>query len=76
MVPGGRVSFVVDEEGGVRLRLPAYRVEDLVGVLKPLSMPVEEQLAVARSEQASDETVLSYDRDFDRLGVRRQEPRS
>ena len=52
LVPGGKVSFVVDDEGGVRLRLPAYRVEDLVGVLKLLSMPIEEQLAVARSEQA------------------------
>ncbi|HEY8694076.1 MAG TPA: AbrB/MazE/SpoVT family DNA-binding domain-containing protein [Chloroflexota bacterium] len=50
--PGSRVSFLVNADGNVELRAPKYTIDDLVGVLKPLPIPVKEQIRIAREDHA------------------------
>ncbi|HVA26372.1 MAG TPA: AbrB/MazE/SpoVT family DNA-binding domain-containing protein [Chloroflexota bacterium] len=50
--PGSRVSFLVHSEGNVELRAPKYTIDELVGILKPLAIPIEEQVRIAAEEHA------------------------
>jgi antitoxin PrlF len=49
--PADRVEFVV-EDGTARLRKHGLSIRDLVGILPPLGIPIEDMPRIAKEERA------------------------